>query len=180
MSGRINLVVRTAGDPAALAADVRALVRAVDGGIVVDHVEPLTASVAASLGAPRFAASVMAAFAAIAVVLAGIGLYGALSYSVAQRSRELGVRSALGAQRGDLVRLVIGEGLAAILPGIALGLLGAAAFTRLMQGLLFGVTPLDAVAFGAAPVVVAATATLACLGPAWRAAAADPVVALRK
>jgi ABC-type antimicrobial peptide transport system permease subunit len=171
----VNLVIRTAGEPSALVQDVRALVREVDRDVVVDRIEPLATSVAASLDAPRFAAGVMGAFAGVAMLLAGIGLYGALSYSVAQRDRELGVRSALGAQRRDLVRLVLGEGLLVVGPGIALGVLGAIAFARLMQGLLAGVTPLDTVAFVVAPQGLAATSVLACLGPALRAAAADAV-----
>ncbi len=180
ISGRVNLVIRTAGDPAALAPDIRALVRAVDREVVIDRIEPLATSVAASFDGPRFAAGVMGAFAGIAMLLAGIGLYSALAYSVSQRDRELGVRATLGAQRRDLVRLVVGEGLVVVLPGIALGTVGAVAFARLMQGMLFGVTSLDAVAFVAAPLGLAATSVLACIGPALRAAAADPAATLRK
>ena len=178
--GHVNLVIRTAGEPAALAQDVRALVREVDRDAVIDGIEPLATSVAASLDAPRFAAAVMGSFAGVAMLLAGIGLYGALSYSVAQRDRELGVRSALGAQRHNLVHLVLGEGLFVVVPGMALGVLGAVVFARLMQGLLFEVTPLDTVAFVAALVGLALTSVLACLGPALRAAGTDPVVTLRK
>jgi putative ABC transport system permease protein len=178
--GRVNLVIRTPGDPGTLASDVRALVRAVDRDVVIDRVEPLGASVAASMDGPRFAAAVMGGFAGVAMLLAGIGLYGALSYSVSQRDRELGVRAALGAQRRDLVRLVVGEGLIVVLPGLALGLLGAIAFGRLMQELLFGVTPLDAVAFTTAPLILAVTALAACLAPALSAASADPALTLRK
>jgi putative ABC transport system permease protein len=178
--GRVNLVIRTLDDPAALAPDVRALVRAVDRDVVIDRVEPLGTSVAASMDAPRFAAAVMGGFAGVALLLAGIGLYGALSYSVSQRDRELGVRAALGAQRRDLVRLVVGEGLIVVLPGLALGLLGGVGFGRLMQELLFGVTPLDGVAFVTAPLMLAMTALAACLAPALRAASADPALTLRK
>jgi putative ABC transport system permease protein len=180
IAGRVNVVMRTVGNPSTLAPVVRALVRDADHDVVIDRIEPLATSVAASLDGPRFAASVMAAFAGVAMLLAGIGLFGALSYSVAQRDRELGVRAALGAQRGDLVRLVLGEGLLVVVPGIGLGMLGAVAFARLMQELLFGVTPLDAVAFVVAPLGLAATSVLACLGPALRAAAADPAVTLRR
>ncbi len=180
MSGHVKLVIRTVREPAALAPDVRALVRDVDRDVVIDRIEPLATSVAASLDAPRFAAGVMGSFAGVAMLLAGIGLFGALSYSVAQRNRELAVRSALGAQRPDLVRLVLREGLLVVVPGLAIGTLGAIAFAQLMRGMLFGVTPLDTVAFLAAPTGLAVTSVLACLGPALRAAAADPVVALRK
>ena len=180
ISGRVNLVIRTAGEPAARAPDIRALVREIDREVVIDRIEPLATSVAASLYGPRFAAGVMGAFAGVAMLLAAIGLYGALSYNVAQRDRELGVRAALGAQRSDLVRLVLGQGMVVVLPGIAVGMVGAVVFARLMQGMLFGVTSLDTVAFVAAPLGLAATSVLACLGPALRAAAADPVVTLRK
>jgi len=146
---------------------------------VVDRIEPLTTTVAASLDAPRFAAAVMTAFACVAIVLAAIGLYGALSYSVSQRLRELAIRAALGARRADLVRLVVREGLSVTLAGIALGGIGAVLFTRLMQDLLFGVTPTDTVAFTLAPVMLVVTSVAACLGPAWRAASTDPATMLR-
>jgi predicted permease len=180
ISGGVKLVVRTNGDPAALAPAVRALLREVDPAVVIDRVEPLEVSVAASMDGPRFATGLMSAFAGVAMLLAGIGLYAALAYSVAQRGRELGIRAALGAQRRDLLRLVLGEGLLVTLPGIVLGALGAAAFTRLMQDLLFGVTPLDPIAFTLAPIVLLGTSIAACVAPALRAASADPTVALRQ
>jgi putative ABC transport system permease protein len=179
IDGLVNLVVRTLGSPAALAPDVRALVRLVEPEAIVDRIEPLTTRVAASLDAPRFAAAVVAGFACVAMVLAAVGLYGALSYSVSQRVRELGIRAALGARRVDLVRLVLGEGLSVSVAGIALGILGASLFTRLMQDLLFGVTPLDAVAFTAAPAILVVASIGACLGPALRAASTDPAAILR-
>src|SRR5206468_12087330 len=111
--------------------------------------------------------------------LAAVGLYGALSYSVSQRVRELAIRATLGAQRVDLVRLVMREGLSVTLAGIALGMLGASLFARLMRDLLFGVTPLDAVAFTVAPAVLVVACLVACLGPALRAASTDPAVTLR-
>jgi ABC-type antimicrobial peptide transport system permease subunit len=113
------------------------------------------------------------------MVLAVIGLYGVLSYSVSHRVRELAIRSALGAQRGDLVYLVLREGLSVTFGGIVLGLIGASLFARLMQNLLFGVTPLDAVAFTLAPVVLVVASFGACLGPALRAASTDPATTLR-
>jgi putative ABC transport system permease protein len=180
ISGRVNLVIRTIGEPSRLAPALRGLVREIDRGVVIDRIEPLAASVAASLDGPRFTAGVMGAFAGVAMLLAGIGLFGALSYSVAQRDRELGVRAALGAQRAQLVSLVLREGLLVIVPGIVVGMLAAVAFARLMQELLFGVTPLDTVAFVVAPLGLAATSVVACLGPALRAAAADPAITLRK
>ena len=179
IDGQVNLVIRTTGNPAAFAEDVRALLRGIEREAVVGRIEPLTTALAASLDAPRFAAAVMASFAGVAMVLAAVGLYGALSYSVSQRVRELAIRAALGAGRVDLVRLVMREGLSVTLAGIALGVLGAGVFARLMQELLFGITPLDAVAFTVAPAVLAVASIGACLGPAMRAASTDPAATLR-
>jgi putative ABC transport system permease protein len=179
ISELVHLVIRTTGNPAALAQDVRGLVRQIDREAVVDRIEPLTTAVAASLDAPRFAASVVSGFASVAILLAVVGLYGVLSYSVSQRVRELAIRAALGAQRADLVSLVLREGLSVTVAGIVLGLLGARLFTGLMQGMLFGVTPLDAAAFTAAPAVLVVASLVACIGPAWRAASTDPATTLR-
>ena len=179
IDGEVHLVIRASGSPAALAPDVRRMVLQVEPAAVVDRIEPLTTTVAASLDTPRFAAAVVTGFASLAMVLAALGLYGALSYSVSQRVRELAIRAALGAQRADLVSLVLREGLSVTLAGIALGVLGAGLFTRLMQDLLFGVTPLDAVAFTAAPAILVAASLGACLGPALRAASTDPATTLR-
>ena len=179
IGGHVNLVIRTAGNPAALAQDVRGLVRQVEREALVDRIEPLTTSVAASLDAPRFAAAVVSGFASVAMVLAAVGLYGVLSFGVSQRVHELGIRAALGARRADLVWLVLRESLSVTGAGIALGLLGASLFTRLMQDLLFGVTPLDAVAFTVAPAILIVASIGACLGPALRAASTDPATTLR-
>jgi putative ABC transport system permease protein len=142
-------------------------------------VEPLAVQVSESMAQPRLATTVFVSFAVLALTLASVGLYGVLSYAVSQRKRELGVRAALGAARGDLVALVVRDGLLVTGIGLALGLAGAAALTRLMQGLLFGVTPLDAVSFVAAPIVLAPVALAACLLPALRGARVDPAEALR-
>ena len=182
ISGLVNLVIRTTrttGTPATLARDVRSIVREIERDAVVDRIEPLTTTLAASLDAPRFAATVMAGFAGVAMVLAAVGLYGALSYAVSQRVRELAIRAALGARRADLVRLVLREGLSVTFAGVALGVVGASLFARLMQDLLFGVTAHDAVAFAVAPAVLVLVSVAACLGPALRAASTDPVETLR-
>jgi len=180
IDGHVNLVIRTTGNPAALAQDVRGLVGQLEREALVDRTEPLTTDVAASLDAPRFEAAVVSAFAVVAIVLAAVGLYGVLSYSVSQRVHELGVRAALGVQRADLVRLVLREGLSVTFAGIALGMLGASVGTRLMQDLLFGVTPLDAVAFTVAPAILVVASIGACLGPAIRAGSTDPATTLRR
>src|SRR5262245_50948381 len=132
---RVHLVIRTAGDPAAFAPDVRTLLRATESDAVIAAVEPLTASVAASVGARRLAALVMSGFAMLAMALAGVGLFGALSYSVAQRRRELAIRAALGARRAHIVGLVLRECLLVTVPGMVVGAAGAAGFTRVMQQL---------------------------------------------
>jgi putative ABC transport system permease protein len=176
---QVQLVIRTTASPAAVAPDVRAIVRQIEPDALVDHVEPLTTTVATSLDAPRFSSGVMVGFASVAMLLAAIGLYGALSYSLSQQVRELGIRAALGARQIDLVRLVLREGLTTTFGGVALGLIGASLVTRLMQDLLFGVTPLDPIAFALAPAILVIASLAACLGPALRAAAIDPATTLR-
>lgn len=121
----------------------------------------------------------MVTFAAVALILAAVGLYGVLSYNVTQRRRELGVRAALGATRGNLVGMVVRDGMTFIVAGLLLGIAGAAFLTELMSSLLFGISPLDSVSFGIAPAVLLGIALLACALPARRAASADPAEALR-
>jgi ABC-type antimicrobial peptide transport system permease subunit len=133
----------------------------------------------ASMGQPRFAAALLGAFALVALALAATGLYGVLSYQVLQRRREMGVRAALGASRGRLVALVIREGLTVTVAGLVLGMAAALLLTKLMSGLLFGVTPLDLPSFLGAPLVLLVVALLACLLPARRASRVDPAEALR-
>jgi putative ABC transport system permease protein len=175
---RFELVIRTAGAPASVAPAVRAIVHDALPAAAVETV-PLSKRVADSVDQPRFAMTVLVTFAVLAVALASIGLNGVLSYSVSQRRRELGVRAALGAARGDLIRLVLREGLSVTTIGLLVGLAGAAAVTRLMQSVLFGIAPLDAVAFAVAPAVVVPVAILAALLPARRAARTAPADALR-
>ena len=175
----VRLVIRTAGDPAAFAPGVRTLLRATESEAVIAAVEPLTASVAASVGARRLAALVMSGFAMLAMALAGVGLFGALSFSVARRRRELAIRAALGARRAHIVGLVLQEGLLVTLPGIVVGVAGAAAFTRLMQQLLFGVTPNDPITYAIAALALTIVSLGAIVPPAFRAAAADPASTLQ-
>ena len=179
LQGRLFLIVKTDGDPAATIPALRSLVREADPGAALDAVGPLAARVAASVGQPRFVAALLGAFAVLALVLAAIGLYGVLSYNVTRRRREIGVRLALGASRADIRWLVVGQALCVTAVGLVLGIAGAAAATRLMQELLFGVTPLDWVSFTVAPLVLLVVALVACLAPARRAAGADPAQSLR-
>jgi len=135
--------------------------------------------IADTLWQPRFNLQLIGIFAALAMTLAAIGLYGVMSYSVAQRAREVGLRMALGAQRGDVMKLVVGQGMKLALAGVALGLLASAALTRLMERLLFEVSATDFSTFALIAVLLTIVALLACWIPARRATKVDPLVALR-
>jgi predicted permease len=175
-----TFVVRTPGDPEALMPAFRSLVREVEpNAVAIDRVATLSSQIATSVGQPRFAATVLGVFAALALTLAAIGLYGVLSYHVSARRREIGVRAALGAGRRDLLALVLRQGLGITVVGLAIGLAASAFLTRLMETMLFGVEPLDLVSFLAAPGVLLLVACAACLIPAARAARVDPAIALR-
>jgi predicted permease len=175
---RFELVIRASTGPSSVAPAVRAIVHDALPAAAIETI-PLSRRVAESVDQPRFAAGVLGAFALLALVLASVGLYGMLSYAVARRRRELGVRAALGALRGDLIALVVREGLATTTIGLTIGIAAAAALTRFMRGALFGVAPLDLASFVAAPAILAIVALVACLVPARRAAAIDPAEALR-
>jgi predicted permease len=146
---------------------------------VVYEVEPLQKGVADSIAGKRFAMTLLGIFASLALVLAGIGIYGVLSYMVGQRTREIGVRMALGAQRLDVLRLVMKDGAQMTLVGVILGVLGAVGATRLMRSMLFGVRPVDPLTFIAVALLLCAIALLACYVPARRAMKVDPIDALR-
>jgi ABC-type antimicrobial peptide transport system permease subunit len=132
-----------------------------------------------SLARRRFALTLVGAFAATALLLAGLGIYGVTAYSVGQRAQEIGLRMAIGAGRRDILQLIVGKGLRVITAGIAVGLIGAALLTRLLTSLLFGATPTDPVTYVVVSSVLAVVALLACYVPATRALRIDPVVALR-
>jgi len=134
---------------------------------------------AESVGDPRFRTMLLLTFAGVALLLAAVGIYGVLVYSVSQRTRELGVRLALGAQSVDVAKLVIGEGLTLALAGIGIGLIAALALTRVMTSLLFGVTATDPRTFAAVSLLLVAVALLACWIPARRAMRVDPLISLR-
>jgi predicted permease len=176
----VNFVVRTKDEPRTLVAAVRAALRDTDRDVIIDRLQPLSDPLAESVAQPRFATATLVVFAMLALTLASVGLFGVLSYAVLRRGRELGVRAALGASRSSLLRLVLREGLAVTVLGVALGMAGAVAVTRLMQGALFGVTPLDPISFAIAPLVLLPVACAACLVPALRAARVGPADALRQ
>jgi len=173
------LFVRTAGDPTNLAAVIRSQVSAIDREQPVTNIKAMRDVIAETIAPRKFNMLLFGLFAAIAVVLAAMGIYGVISYAVAERTQEIGIRVALGARAMDVMNLVLRGGLKLALIGIAIGLAGAFALTRLMKSVLFGVTPTDAVTFASVSVGVIAVALLACYIPARRATKVDPLVALR-
>jgi putative ABC transport system permease protein len=179
LSTNMSFVVRTDGDPQALAGGIRAKVREVDPSLPVYGLRPMSEVVERSMVQPRFLSLLLATFSVIALFLAAIGIYGVMAYSVAQRTQEIGVRMALGAQRLHVLRLVFSQGFVLLTVGTVIGLIGAFALTRLMHGLLFEITPTDPLTYAAVVVLLAVIALLACYIPARRATKVDPLVALR-
>jgi len=173
------LHVRTIGDPVSVAGAVRREVQALDQNLPVTNLQPMSAVLGSSLFAARMGAVLLAIFGLLALLLAAVGLYGVMSYTVARRTREIGIRMALGAQTGNVLRLVLKEGMVLVGGGVAAGLIVAAAVTRLLASFLYGVSPLDAATFAAIPLVLALAALLATYLPARRAAKVDPMIALR-
>jgi putative ABC transport system permease protein len=178
-NGAAVLLARTAGDPRQLAGLLRRAIAAEDPALAVFGVEPLTETVSRSIAERRFTMLVLGIFAAVALTLAAIGIYGVLSYTVTQRTAELGIRMALGADPGGLRRLVVGGGLALASTGVAVGLVGAWILSRMLESLLFGVAPTDPAVFATVAALLLAVAALASYLPARRAARVDPMVALR-
>jgi len=175
-----SILVRARGsNPSTVMPEIRAAVRRVDPQAAVARVSPMPDVIATSLGRPRFYFSLLGTFAAVAIVLAVAGLYGVLSYVVAQRTRELGIRSALGSPKSSLVGLVTRDGLLLVAGGLVLGLIGGAAVTRLMTFMLYGVSPLDALTWTLAVVGMLVAGLLATLVPATRATRVDPLIAIR-
>jgi putative ABC transport system permease protein len=173
------LVVRTNGDPMGVAAAVRTAVRAVDADQPVGSVMPLREQLADVLVAERFSAVLIATLAAAGLLLAALGLYGVMAYTVGQRTGEIGLRMALGARPADVLRLVVGQGFGLVAAGLLLGIAGAWTLTRLLSSALYEVSPSDPATFAAVALVLAASALLACWLPARRAARIDPMSALR-
>jgi putative ABC transport system permease protein len=176
---RTNLIVRAAQDPVALTAMIREQVRSVSPTLPLAGVRTLDEVRERSVASPRFYLSLLGAFGALAGLLAVLGVYGLTSYSVAQSRRDIGIRMAIGARGQDVVRMFLREGLTLTAGGLALGIVGAYALTRLMAALLFGVTPTDATTFVATGLLMGAVALVASFVPARRSAAVDPLSALR-
>ncbi|MCI0391389.1 MAG: ABC transporter permease [Acidobacteria bacterium] len=175
----LSLIVRGAGDPTGLIAGVRSTVAGLDRDLPLYNVRTLKQMLQESLARERFSLLLIVTFAGLALLLAGVGIYGVLAYSVEQRTHEIGVRIALGAHRGHVLRLVVIQGMKLVLAGIGAGLLAAFALTRLMTGLLYGVTATDPLTFIVLAALLASVALLACYVPARRATKVDPMIALR-
>ena len=173
------LAVRTTSNPLAIAAHVRSIVRQLEPRATVDNIAPMDEIVSSSVARPRFYPVLLGVFAVVALALTAIGIYGVMAYSVAQRSREIGIRMALGAQRSDAIGLVLRQCAALTAIGVVVGLAGAGALTQYLEGMLFGVRRLDPATLSLAVVGLALVALLASFVPARRASRVDPLVALR-
>ncbi|SPE41686.1 Permease (fragment) [Candidatus Sulfopaludibacter sp. SbA3] len=178
-AGFMTLIVHTAGSPGKFTSPLRAALAGLDPNLRVYEMQTLEEYASGSLWRVRWQAVLLAVFGGLAMMLAAVGLYGVVAYTVAQQTRELGIRMAMGAQRGDVLWMVLGRGLGLTAVGIAIGLLLSAAATRLLGGLLYGMSPLDPLSFASASLAWTAVAMLASFVPARRAMQVDPVVALR-
>jgi putative ABC transport system permease protein len=174
-----DLLVRADGDLTGLVPAIREVVWSLDPQVALSDIEPLSQTLAASLARPRFTTLLFGGFAALAVVLACVGIHGVLSYAVTQRPRELGIRLALGAPRRRVLGQIVGQSLALTLVGVGFGLAGGLGLTRLLSGLPFGVAPTDPAVFAATAISLAAVGVVASCVPARRASRVDPMVALR-
>ncbi|HWT02793.1 MAG TPA: ABC transporter permease [Pyrinomonadaceae bacterium] len=177
--GEMTFVIRTTGDPQQVLPAVRQQLWSLHKDITFYRVATMEQLVSESLAARRFNLFLLSAFAAIALALAGVGIYGLISFATSQRTHEIGVRMALGAQAGDVLKMVVRQGMILALAGVGLGLIAALALTRLMSSLLFGVTPTDPLTYTGVSVLLTTVALLACYIPARRATKVDPMVALR-
>ncbi|MGB7921790.1 MAG: ABC transporter permease, partial [Pyrinomonadaceae bacterium] len=177
--GSVNLVLRTKSDPAMVTSAVKSEVQALDRDLPIYSPKTMEQRVSESAAAPRFRTLLLALFAALALVLAAVGIYGVISYTVTQRTHEIGIRMALGAGRRDILRLVVGRGIILTLIGVAIGLLGAFLLTRVMATLLFGVSATDPLTYAVVSLLLIAVALLACYVPARKAMKVDPMIALR-
>ena len=175
----VNVVMRSDGAGPAPWDSIRGAVQSHNSQNIITRPQTMNEVIAGTLARRRFSMTLLNAFAAVALLLASVGLYGVISYLVGQRTHELGVRIALGAGRGEVLRLVINHGMKMALGGVAIGLIAAFGLTRLMANMLYGVSPTDPVTFAAIALLLAAVAMAACLVPAWRATKVDPLVALR-
>jgi putative ABC transport system permease protein len=175
----MTIVARTDGDPTAIVADAKEQLRTLDPNIPVANIRTMQDVVSRSLREPRFSTVLLGIFAGLALVLAAIGLYGVVSYSVTQRQHELGIRMALGARPAEIWRMVIRQGLGLTMTGAMIGFVVALFLARFLSTMVYGVSTHDAVTFGLVPLVIVAVAAIACYLPARRATRVDPMIALR-
>ena len=175
----MTLAIRTDNSSSGLVDEVKAQVWSVDRQVPVSDVRTMDQLMAVSLGQQRFNMLLLGAFAALALILAGVGIYGVMSYTASQRTHEIGIRMALGGQRRDVLRLILGEGASLTFVGILIGIVGALGLSRLMASLLFEVKPTDPEIFATVAILLALVALAACYIPARRAMRTDPMVALR-
>ncbi|MGH7483624.1 MAG: FtsX-like permease family protein, partial [Longimicrobiales bacterium] len=178
-TGPMRVVVRTTSDPRAFAANLRALVTSIDEDTPISDVRTMEQFVSASVATPRFAMLLVGLFAAVALALGAIGVYGVLAYTVSERTREIAVRMALGARASEVLRLVLRRGLLLVLAGTALGVASALVVTRLLSAMLFGVSAADPLTFAVVTATLIVTALAASYLPARRAARVEPMTALR-
>lgn len=174
-----TLLVRTSGRPETLISAVRSQVQSLDTNLALTNVQTIEELMGQGLWAPRMGAALLAVFGGLALVLAVIGVYGVLSYSVNQQTREIGIRMAMGAQTSRVLGLVVGQGMRLAAAGLILGLIVAFVSMRFLSSLLFGVSAHDPLTFGGVALVLAVAALLACYIPARRATTVDPIIALR-
>jgi putative ABC transport system permease protein len=175
----MSLVARTQGDPTTLTPAIREILNSLDPNLPLDRVDTMEGVISDSVAQPRFYMLLLVLFAVVALALAAVGIFGVMSFVVAQRKREIGIRMALGAREASVLRMVLGRSMGLIAAGIGMGLIAAVGLTRLLESLLFGVTPLDPVVLGGTSALLALTALAATWLPARRAARLDPLVALR-
>jgi putative ABC transport system permease protein len=179
MAGSAELIVRTQGATESIAGEIRSLVNRIEPAAPVYKIEAMKARVAETLEERRFTTTLLTSFAALAVFLAAVGIYGVLSCIVTQRSQEIGIRMALGAQRGSVLRMMVGEGLRFAAIGNVVGVAGSLAVARLLRSMLYRVAPTDAATFSACALLILGLAALASYIPARRALRVDPVRAIR-
>jgi putative ABC transport system permease protein len=176
----MTMIVRTTNDPELLAPQLRAEVGALDPDLPVSSVRTLNNHLGIALLPARLIGGVLGIFGILGLILASVGIYGVMAYSVAQRTREIGIRMAVGAARSDVIRLVMRQGMAVVLIGTVVGMAGALGLARLIRGLLYGENAMDPLTFAAVPAVLMCVAMAAIFLPARRASAVDPVLALRR
>jgi len=175
----MSLAVRTGSDPLSLAVAVKSQIQTIDKDLPIDNAKTMQQLLAESISGRQFNMLLLTIFALVALVLALVGIYGVMSYTVTQRTHEIGIRVAIGAQPRDVFRMVIGQGMMLAMIGVAFGLVGAFGLTRLMTTMLFGVEPTDPATFVSIAVLLTAVALVACYIPGRRAAKVNPLIALR-